>query len=149
MVEDHPELTSYLVAKSVADPEVVRPGGQKFDLKSFLGSEEFGRDFAGGSLLISRLCPVDYHRFHFPVEGVPTAPELINGALYSVSPIALRKNPARVDIANEESIPDEFREWPEPPPPRINRKAVLDALKAGREVPGAQIAQDERVEIRA
>lgn len=63
--------------------------------------------------------------------------------------IALRKNPARADIVNEEAIPDEFREWPEPPPPRVNRKAVVDALKAGREVPGAQLAQDERVDIRA
>ena len=63
--------------------------------------------------------------------------------------IALRKNPARADIVDESAIPDEYREWPEPPPPRVNRKAVLDALKAGKPVPGAQIAQDERVDIRA
>lgn len=63
--------------------------------------------------------------------------------------IALRKNPARADIIDEAAIPDAFREWPEPPPPRINRKAVLDALKAGKLVPGAQLAQDERVDIRA
>jgi phosphatidylserine decarboxylase len=66
--------------------------GQRFDLKSFLGCEELGRDFAGGSLLISRLCPVDYHRFHFPVAGTPGEARLINGFLYSVSPIALRQN---------------------------------------------------------
>jgi phosphatidylserine decarboxylase len=48
--------------------------------------------FAGGAMLISRLCPVDYHRFHFPVAGVPGEPRLINGWLYSVSPVALRKN---------------------------------------------------------
>lgn len=66
--------------------------GQRFDLRSFLGGEEFGREFAGGSLLISRLCPVDYHRFHFPVTGTPGEPRLINGFLYSVSPIALRQN---------------------------------------------------------
>jgi phosphatidylserine decarboxylase len=66
--------------------------GQRFDLKFFLGSEELGRHFAGGSLLISRLCPVDYHRFHFPVAGTPGEPRLINGFLYSVSPIALRQN---------------------------------------------------------
>ena len=66
--------------------------GQRFDLQSFLGSEELAREFAGGSLLISRLCPVDYHRFHFPVAGTPAGPRLINGFLYSVSPIALRQN---------------------------------------------------------
>lgn len=43
---------------------------------------------------MSRLCPVDYHRFHFPAAGVPGAPRLINGPLYSVSPIALRRNVA-------------------------------------------------------
>jgi phosphatidylserine decarboxylase len=43
-------------------------------------------------MLISRLCPVDYHRFHFPVAGLPSEPRLINGWLYSVSPIALRRN---------------------------------------------------------
>ncbi len=66
--------------------------GQKFDLRSFLGDETLAAEFAGGSLLISRLCPVDYHRFHFPVAGVPGEPRLINGWLYSVSPIALRRN---------------------------------------------------------
>ena len=35
---------------------------------------------------------MDYHRFHFPVSGVAPAPRLINGPLYSVSPIALRRN---------------------------------------------------------
>jgi phosphatidylserine decarboxylase len=48
--------------------------------------------FAGGAMLISRLCPVDYHRFHFPVSGQPSEPRLINGWLYSVSPVALRRS---------------------------------------------------------
>jgi phosphatidylserine decarboxylase len=42
-------------------------------------------------MLISRLCPVDYHRFHFPVAGTPGESRLINGWLYSVSPLALRR----------------------------------------------------------
>jgi phosphatidylserine decarboxylase len=66
--------------------------GQRFDLAAFLGDAELAMKFAGGSMLISRLCPVDYHRFHFPVSGTPGEPRLINGFLYSVSPIALRRN---------------------------------------------------------
>lgn len=73
--------------------------GQRFDLASFLGEahlpeaeRELTKQFAGGSLLISRLCPVDYHRFHFPISGTPGEARLINGWLYSVSPIALRRN---------------------------------------------------------
>ncbi len=65
--------------------------GQQFDLASFLGDPALAAEFAGGSLLISRLCPVDYHRFHFPVAGQPGEARLINGFLYSVSPIALRR----------------------------------------------------------
>jgi phosphatidylserine decarboxylase len=66
--------------------------GQKFNLAAFLGDAALAAEFAGGAMLISRLCPVDYHRFHFPVAGTPGESRLINGWLYSVSPIALRRN---------------------------------------------------------
>ncbi|HWA27923.1 MAG TPA: phosphatidylserine decarboxylase [Lacunisphaera sp.] len=66
--------------------------GQQFDLRSFLGDQELSARFGGGAMLISRLCPVDYHRFHFPVGGNAGAARLINGYLHSVSPIALRRN---------------------------------------------------------
>jgi phosphatidylserine decarboxylase len=66
--------------------------GQMFDLASLLEDDELTDRFAGGSLLLSRLCPVDYHRFHFPLAGRPGAARLINGPLYSVNPIALCQN---------------------------------------------------------
>ena len=66
--------------------------GATFTLAELFGSAEAARPFAGGSMLISRLCPVDYHRFHFPVSGIAGEPRPIGGWLYSVSPIALRHN---------------------------------------------------------
>ncbi|MDB4404269.1 phosphatidylserine decarboxylase, partial [Akkermansiaceae bacterium] len=42
-------------------------------------------------LLLSRLCPVDYHRFHFPCAGIPGETRVLNGPLFSVSPLALRQ----------------------------------------------------------
>ena len=66
--------------------------GMKFTLAALLGDELLARTFAGGAMVISRLCPVDYHRFHFPVGGTPSEPRLINGCLFSVNPIALRRN---------------------------------------------------------
>jgi phosphatidylserine decarboxylase len=66
--------------------------GAKFALAELLGDPALAEQFAGGAMLISRLCPVDYHRFHFPVDGTPGEPRLINGWLYSVSPVALRRN---------------------------------------------------------
>lgn len=64
--------------------------GQKFDLPRLLGDPGRAERYEGGAALVSRLCPVDYHRFHFPCAGDAGAPELINGFLYSVNPIALR-----------------------------------------------------------
>ncbi len=66
--------------------------GQKFDLASLLGDSKLAAQYADGALVLSRLCPVDYHRFHFPVAGTADESRLIDGPLFSVSPIALRKN---------------------------------------------------------
>lgn len=63
--------------------------------------------------------------------------------------LAIRKNPPRVEISDESKIPDEFRDWPEPPPPRINKTRLAQALKAGATIEGATLAQSERLEIRS
>jgi len=67
--------------------------GIRFDLTRLLGDSGIAARFEKGSLLISRLCPTDYHRFHFPCSGFNGTPRLIEGPLYSVSPIALMKKP--------------------------------------------------------
>lgn len=66
--------------------------GEMFDLERLLQSRSLADRYASGSLLLSRLCPTDYHRFHFPVAGVPGEPKVLNGPLFSVNPIALRQN---------------------------------------------------------
>ncbi|MEC9228169.1 MAG: phosphatidylserine decarboxylase, partial [Verrucomicrobiota bacterium] len=65
--------------------------GQSFNLAKFIGDCELANEFSGGSLLISRLCPVDYHRYHFPVCGVAGDIQMLEGSLRSVSPLALRR----------------------------------------------------------
>lgn len=64
--------------------------GQRFDLAALLGDDALAGRFADGPLVLSRLCPVDYHRFHFPVAGVPGKARPMPGPLFSVSPVALR-----------------------------------------------------------
>jgi phosphatidylserine decarboxylase len=66
--------------------------GQRFDLARLLGDDNRAARYAHGTLVLSRLCPVDYHRFHFSLAGRPSAAALLNGPLYSVNPIALRRN---------------------------------------------------------
>ena len=66
--------------------------GQRLELSALLGDTDLATRFARGSAVLSRLCPTDYHRFHFPLSGVCGTPRLINGALYSVNPIALSRS---------------------------------------------------------
>ncbi len=66
--------------------------GQTFNLDQLLANPDLSKRYRGGGLILSRLCPVDYHRFHFPVSGTPGPTRLINGPLFSVSPIALGRN---------------------------------------------------------
>ncbi|MFN4984156.1 MAG: phosphatidylserine decarboxylase, partial [Akkermansiaceae bacterium] len=63
--------------------------GQTFDLPALLGDPALAKKYAHGSLVLSRLCPVDYHRYHFPAAGIPSETHTIPGPLFSVSPIAL------------------------------------------------------------
>jgi phosphatidylserine decarboxylase len=89
-------------------PDVAQAGGfyvkgATFSLSELLGDMALTAKFAGGAMVISRLCPVDYHRFHFPAAGVPGEPRLINGWLYSVSPIALRRN-VRYLVENKREV---------------------------------------------
>ncbi len=82
----------HLGFQNVSEISSIFVKGQRFDLPSLFQSEELAKPYEKGTLVISRLCPSDYHRFHFPVDGFATQPSLINGPLYSVNPIALRKN---------------------------------------------------------
>ncbi len=65
--------------------------GIRFDLASFLQDSVLASKFRGGELYILRLCPTDYHRFHFPLAGEVLNTKKITGSYYSVSPIALRE----------------------------------------------------------
>lgn len=82
----------HLGFSKASDIENVFVKGQKFDLPALLGSPTLAEQFADGALVLSRLCPVDYHRFHFPCDGIPGETEVLNGPLFSVSPLALRQN---------------------------------------------------------
>ena len=68
--------------------------GIRFDLTRLVCSLPLAAKFGDGAMLISRLCPVDYHRFHFPCDGTPGEPSVLNGPLFSVNPIALRQRPS-------------------------------------------------------
>lgn len=77
--------------QDAADIRGVFVKGQCFDLPALLGSAELADKYAHGTVVLSRLCPVDYHRFHFVAGGIPEKPIRIPGPLASVSPYCLRR----------------------------------------------------------
>ena len=60
-----------------------------------LANEQYAKKFEDGPILVARLCPVDYHRFHFPDDGEVIDHYKVPGMLHSVNPIALN---AKADI---------------------------------------------------
>ncbi len=75
----------------------------RFNLNDYLQNSKLSKKFAGGSLLIIRLCPTDYHRYHFPLSGTVEKSTNIDGCYYSVSPIAI-KNKIELFYMNKRSI---------------------------------------------
>jgi phosphatidylserine decarboxylase len=75
--------------------------GREFTLLEFLNDKQLAAQFAKASLLILRLAPNDYHRFHFPYAGIPQEIHRIRGSYCSVSPYALFSNFTRVFCENK------------------------------------------------
>ncbi len=57
----------------------------------FSENKSLAEEFIDGSCAILRLCPTDYHRFHFPASGVPGVTQEIKGLLHSVNPFSLER----------------------------------------------------------
>lgn len=87
-----PADARYLVYPNVSHAPGIWVKGEKFSIAELLCNQTLAQKYEGGSLVLARLCPTDYHRFHFPVSGMPEAPKLIRGALFSVNPLALKRN---------------------------------------------------------
>ncbi|MFY7843252.1 MAG: phosphatidylserine decarboxylase [Rhabdochlamydiaceae bacterium] len=82
----------YLVYPSLSKNQSFLVKGQSFELSELLQNNLLAQKYENGSMIMARLCPVDYHRFHFIDDGIPERSKDINGYLYSVNPLALRKN---------------------------------------------------------
>lgn len=87
-----PADARYLVFPNIEQADGFWVKGKKFSLQELLQNEALAKRYAKGAMVIARLCPVDYHRFHFPCQCIPGAPKLINGPLFSVNPMALKRN---------------------------------------------------------
>lgn len=82
----------YLFYPNIAQSDGFIVKGEKFHLADLVRCESLAQKYEQGTLVIARLCPTDYHRYHFPVDCIPGITKQINGYLYSVNPIALKKD---------------------------------------------------------
>lgn len=62
--------------------------------------------------------------------------------------LRLRANPPAVVITDEHAIPAQYWVEPEPPPKRLDKKAIKTAIDAGERVDGAFVEAGERLEIK-
>lgn len=73
--------------------KLVQIKGFTYSLKELINDDEIAEKYNNGVCLILRLCPTDYHRFHFVDSGIPCENHYINGHYYSVNPVALSNIP--------------------------------------------------------
>ena len=64
-----------------------------YSLSELLQDDEIAKEYEGGTCLVLRLCPIDYHRLHFVDDGIAEKSNIVNGNYYSVNPVALERIP--------------------------------------------------------
>lgn len=70
---------------------LIQVKGFTYSLKELINNEAIAKKYEGGICLVLRLCPTDYHRFHFVDSGICSETVKIKGHYYSVNPVALQK----------------------------------------------------------
>lgn len=72
---------------------IIQIKGLTYSLRELINDDEVANKYKNGVCAILRLCPTDYHRFHFIDSGIPCDNHFIKGHYYSVNPIALKAIP--------------------------------------------------------
>ena len=80
-----------LVYTNCDDQSAVKVKGVAGPLTTLLGRPL--NQFVGGDVVVVRLCPADYHRYHFPFTAQVTDRYRLKGAYHSVNPLALDLKP--------------------------------------------------------
>lgn len=81
-----------LAYKNLSEKDKFFIKGSEFTLEEFFKDKELAKKYEGGTFVIVRLAPADYHRFHFPTDGKISETKKIKGYYYSVSTHAIKKN---------------------------------------------------------
>ena len=75
-----------------------------YSVKDLLRDEGLAREFEGGTCLIFRLTPDDFHRYSFMDDGRVLETKALPGVLHTVRPIAFRRYPVFSENAREFAV---------------------------------------------
>lgn len=92
-----------LAFENINPKKVIQVKGLTYSLDELLGNTKWNSAYEGGTALVFRLSPLDYHRFHFIDSGSADEARTISGYYQSVNPIALAKIP-RLYVENKRTI---------------------------------------------
>jgi phosphatidylserine decarboxylase len=67
--------------------------GKHLTSQALMGKNVDAKTFDGGPIIIARLCPIDYHHFHYPDTGKVIKRYRIGGVYHSVNVLALKNQP--------------------------------------------------------
>ncbi|MFN8370751.1 MAG: phosphatidylserine decarboxylase [Bacteriovoracaceae bacterium] len=81
----------YLGFNEVHDDSQFLVKGKMLNREKLIASDKWANTFLAGPVVIARLCPVDYHRFHFPFDGKILDSYPVHGLYHSVNPWAVQK----------------------------------------------------------
>lgn len=76
---------------NISMDKLIQVKGITYSLSELIQDNKIAEEYEGGVCLVLRLCPTDYHRFHFVDNGVPEKSNFIPGNYYSVNPVALER----------------------------------------------------------
>lgn len=91
----------YLSVYPVAEDLTYRIKHVEYSLERLFKSRELAEQYAGGTCLIFRLTPQDYHRYCYVCDGVRVESGVIGGCLHCVRPAAYTTVPVFVENSRE------------------------------------------------
>lgn len=90
---------------------IIQVKGINYSMAELIKDKDLAEKYNHGCCIVLRLCPTDYHRFHFIDSGKCQNTVKIKGYYYSVNPIALNKvknlfcqNKREVSIFNSDNF---------------------------------------------
>lgn len=104
-VDDENKMPAFSEARYFGHQEInddvkIPVKGTLLNAKDLLAGSKWSPAFEGGPLIVARLCPVDYHRYHYPLAGKTLDNFQIHGQYHSVNPLALKAKP-EIFLVNE------------------------------------------------